>query len=439
MYFYKQMVNALSVKKRYLLQFGYIGTHFSGVQRQMPYVEKVITDVTTVQGLLEYALSGLKPLNEARVFPSSRTDAGVHAFRSTAHVDLEFPCEHHHNPYAICKRVNKFFNKAEIDIRLHNVVHVPDNFSGRHQAIWRKYVYRVAVIKDKKHNCSSHNFLIPMTEHNRCHIILNSPLEDMESARECARMILGTHDFCTFMASTNEHRGQEVKTTRTLESFDIGPGRPFFDTIWDEQFDYWDFTVVGRSFLYKQVRRLVAALVAVAQRRLTVEEFRYMLENPSLNNWPSKLQTAPPYGLYLMDIGYREEDLSVPKDNTRYSLLIDSLNGTNKLEVIKLFRELHGGCTILQARDSLNSLPAVVRSDLIEREARYYQSLFEKAKCGTRLEARTIDEKEGESSSSNKLEETLETETNKSKASSSSETDETQGIEWNDDRRKSTS
>lgn len=80
-----------------------------------------------------------------------------------------------------------------------------------------------------------------------------------------------------------------------------------------------------------------------------------------------------------------------------------------------------------------------MQSDLIEREARYYQSLFEKAKCGTRLEARTIDEKEGESSSSNKLEETLETETNKSKASSSSETDETQGIESNDDRRKSTS
>lgn len=45
---------------------------FSGVQRQMPYVQNVTTDVITVQGLIEYALKGLNPLNDPHICISSR-------------------------------------------------------------------------------------------------------------------------------------------------------------------------------------------------------------------------------------------------------------------------------------------------------------------------------------------------------------------------------
>uniref|UniRef100_A0A8D8R0L0 tRNA pseudouridine synthase n=1 Tax=Cacopsylla melanoneura TaxID=428564 RepID=A0A8D8R0L0_9HEMI len=386
MSYYKQLFKLTPIKKRYLLQFGYIGTDFSGVQRQIPYGINLESDIFTVQGLLENGLSRLKPLNEPRIHTSSRTDAGVHAIRSTAHVDLEFYYEHQHNPYNICKRINHFFLKANLDIRLQNVVQVPDNFSARFNAIWRKYVYRVAVIRDNKYHYSSHNFFIPMTEHDRCHFLLDHPFVDMDAARECAKMVVGVKNFASFMSRYGTDRDETVNPTRTLHSFDITPSKSFFDTEWDKQFYYWDFTCTGRAFLYKQVRKLVTAMIQVAQKRFTVEEFAWMLNNPSTDNWPSHMKLVPPYGLFLMDIGYREEDLRVPKDNIRYSLVLESMQSDNKLEVIKILRELHGSCTILQARDMMKNLPVVVRSDLVERDARFYQELFESKQCMTRLE-----------------------------------------------------
>jgi hypothetical protein len=65
----------------------------------------------------------------------------------------------------------------------------------------------------------------------------------------------------------------------------------------------------------------VSAMIGVAQEVITVDEFRYMLENPStleVDNWHRKLNLVPPYGLYLMDIGYREEDLRVPKGKSEF-------------------------------------------------------------------------------------------------------------------------
>lgn len=385
MKFYKTLINTLPIKKRYLLQFGYIGTQFSGVQRQGAYEANINSDVLTIQGLLECALKRLNPLNEPRLFISSRTDAGVHAFKSTANVDLEFPYERHHKPYYICRDVNKFFRDSDVDIRLHNLIHVPDYFSARFQAIWRKYVYRIAVIKDDKHNGSSHNFCIPMTEHDRCHYVLNHPFVNLEAAKQCAALLEGVHDFTTFMATSKENRTKEILTRRSLHSMDISPGRPFFDTEWDGQFVHWNFTCVGRSFLYKQVRKMVTALIAVAQNELTIDEFRFMLENPSIDNWPSKLRLIPSSGLYLMDIGYRDEDLVVPKSDT-FSLVLVSNQNPNKLKVIKLFRELQGDCTILEARERLASLPCVVRTGLTQQDAMYLQTLLDAEHCTARVE-----------------------------------------------------
>ncbi|XP_026679752.1 uncharacterized protein LOC103509660 [Diaphorina citri] len=175
--FYKTLIKTFPVKKRYMLQFGYIGTQFSGVQRQIPNDFPNSSDVMTVQGLLEHALSFTRPLNEVNLRISSRTDAGVHAFKSTADVDLEYRYEHQHNPYSICKVVNNFFKQSDLDIRLHNLIHVPNNFSARFQAQWRKYIYRVAVIREPKYQGSSHNFFIPMTEHNRCNVLLKTTMQ----------------------------------------------------------------------------------------------------------------------------------------------------------------------------------------------------------------------------------------------------------------------
>jgi tRNA U38,U39,U40 pseudouridine synthase TruA len=54
----------------------------------------------------------------------------------------------------------------------------------------------------------------------------------------------------------------------------------------------------------QQVRRTVGALINVAEGRTSVEEIRYMLENPSEHSWNNRIIVVPPYGLYLTDVEY---------------------------------------------------------------------------------------------------------------------------------------
>lgn len=67
---------------KYLLSFSYLGTRFSGLQKQPRNI--------TVQGVLESALSLVLriPEQSIKVHTSSRTDAGVHAIMNTACVTL---------------------------------------------------------------------------------------------------------------------------------------------------------------------------------------------------------------------------------------------------------------------------------------------------------------------------------------------------------------
>ena len=55
--------------------------------------------------------------------------------------------------------------------------------------------------------------------------------------------------------------------------------------------------------MYKQVRRMVSVVVAVAQNRMELDEVRQLFDNPG--TWNSKANTAPPYGLYLLNVDYK--------------------------------------------------------------------------------------------------------------------------------------
>lgn len=58
-----------------------------------------------------------------------------------------------------------------------------------------------------------------------------------------------------------------------------------------------------------QVRRTVGVLIAVAQKRISISEVENMFENPTKDSWIEKVTVVPPYGLYLQQVEYREEDL----------------------------------------------------------------------------------------------------------------------------------
>lgn len=108
---------------------------------------------------------------------------------------------------------------------------------------------------------------------------------------------------------------QQLKPTftwRNIDEISISPGLPNVTQFSDEKakslYNYWDINIKGRSFLYKQVRRMVAVLIAVAQNRITLKDVYEMITIPSPNSWCSQASVVPPYGLYLCKVDYNPED-----------------------------------------------------------------------------------------------------------------------------------
>src|SRR5579863_1284951 len=58
-------------------------------RRRHETLKTIIPDYTTIQGVLEQAIRKVLQVEEVVVYNSSRTDAGVHAFSSTAHFASE--------------------------------------------------------------------------------------------------------------------------------------------------------------------------------------------------------------------------------------------------------------------------------------------------------------------------------------------------------------
>nr|XP_057911883.1 tRNA pseudouridine synthase-like 1 isoform X3 [Doryrhamphus excisus] len=70
----------------------------------------------------------------------------------------------------------------------------------------------------------------------------------------------------------------------------------------------WELTFQSKSFLYKQVRRMTGALVAVGQGRLTLPKLKEIMEARDSLAYPSTM-TAPARGLFLTRVNYNESDL----------------------------------------------------------------------------------------------------------------------------------
>ncbi|KAI8126313.1 hypothetical protein FF38_09129 [Lucilia cuprina] len=305
---------------RYLLEISYIGTRFRGIQKTINKLEEARLDTTTIQGCLELALGVFRPVNEIQTVLSSRTDAGVHALHSTLHVDLQ---RYDGNPYDVKSMVgvlNRTLDKQNLAIRVLNTRIVPDTFHCRYDALARTYLYRLAVAKEgisETEGLKNRNFeaYLPVEELDRCYFLQNGAF-DIERLKKASRMLLGRHDFRTFM-SVSRHKGPSLYhpmfTVRSIDEINIRPGKTAAigpnAKLAEEFYDYWDIEIKARSFIYKQVRRMVGALVAVATNRITEKCLYEMLTIPSKHNWDPRILLAPAFGLYLCRVHYNEKDL----------------------------------------------------------------------------------------------------------------------------------
>jgi tRNA U38,U39,U40 pseudouridine synthase TruA len=59
---------------------------------------------------------------------------------------------------------------------------------------------------------------------------------------------------------------------------------------------------------------MVGALISVAIGRISIEDIRYMLENPSEHSWNKRIKVVPPHGLYLTDVEYDPLEMSMSQE-----------------------------------------------------------------------------------------------------------------------------
>ncbi|MDD5474955.1 MAG: tRNA pseudouridine(38-40) synthase TruA [Syntrophales bacterium] len=236
----------------------YEGTSYLGWQRQAGGV--------TIQGLLE-AAAGKILQEEIRLIGSGRTDAGVHALNQVAN----FKTGSSLPTLNILRGMNSLL---PFDIAVRAIEEVDESFHSRFNAISKEYhylIYNSPVRSPLNHNRSWH---IP------------DPL-DMNIMNEAAEFIRGSNDFGAFR-STGSCTSSAVRTV-TRAGF-------------AREGDLVTFEIEADGFLRHMVRSIVGTLVTVGRGRATPDGFRSILESRD-----RKLagMTAPPGGLFLMNVRYR--------------------------------------------------------------------------------------------------------------------------------------
>jgi len=254
--------------RRIKLELSYDGTNYSGWQTQ--------PDVPTIQQTLETVLRRITQ-EEISVIGSGRTDAGVHAIKQVA----AFTTASYLEPDVFKRALNGFLPH---DIRINAASEAPLEFHPILHAVGKRYRY---LIDDNRPPS-------PFTR-NYCWVY-REPL-DVETMRQAARFLLGEHDFSSF-----ETRGSPRKTpVRTV--FDILVERlpPVGATIPP----LIRIEVEANGFLYNMMRAISGTLV-----RLGIAG-RYGQGNPqrmhdilAAADRTAAGPTAPPQGLYLLDVFY---------------------------------------------------------------------------------------------------------------------------------------
>ncbi|RYR11742.1 hypothetical protein Ahy_B04g069261 isoform A [Arachis hypogaea] len=188
--------NSAAGIQRYLVAIEYIGTHFSGSQKQL--------SCRTVVGALEEAFT--KFIGQAVIVScSSRTDAGVHALSNVCHVDIQRTSKRRpgevlppHEPSVVRRAVNHFLQKNDSDLTVIDVRCVPLDFHARFSAQERTYFYRLlsgpepvsAFEKDRAWHVPEELNLSAMRK--------TSFIQFMQ---EACKVLVGRHDFSSFRAA----------------------------------------------------------------------------------------------------------------------------------------------------------------------------------------------------------------------------------------------
>ena len=247
---------------RYQIILAYDGTGFLGSQRQ--------AGSRTAQSELEKALRKLGWHGQT-VYLAGRTDTGTHASGQVAAFDLDWL----HDLKELQDALNAHLPR---DMAVREVKPAPDDFHPRFDASSRCYRYRLfcASVRD------------PLRERYAWRVW--PAVADLTTL---AGIWLGTHDFAAF-GSPPRSGGSTVRTVMSAA--------------WQQHADEWIFEIRADAFLYRMVRRLVYAQVAVGQARLSAETLLQALDGRAEIGQAARSQIpaslAPTCGLTLVEVSY---------------------------------------------------------------------------------------------------------------------------------------
>jgi tRNA pseudouridine38-40 synthase len=245
---------------RIKLTIEFDGANFCGWQLQ--------SGVRTVQQELEQALERMLE-TPVRAHSSGRTDSGVHARGMVAHFDSEreLPLK------AYREGLNRLLPR---DVAVLAAAPVNDDFHARFSASGKWYRYSIW----------NHPIRSPLLDRRVWH--LKSALE-LDLMQQAAAVLVGTHDFAAFRASSCE-----AKTTL----------REIYSLLLNQDGSLLHIDVRGSGFLQHMVRIMAGTLVEVGQGKRSLASIRELLASGDRD---AAGVTAPGAGLCLMEVFYPQE------------------------------------------------------------------------------------------------------------------------------------
>jgi tRNA pseudouridine38-40 synthase len=248
---------------RFKLTIEYDGSRYSGWQMQK--------GGKTIQGEILDACKDLFETNEIDLFGAGRTDAGVHALAQVAHLGVETSLA----PLRIKYGIN---DRLPPDISIVNAEEANQKFHARYDATARSYIYQISRRR---------------TAFGKKYVWWIKDQLDIDRMNDAASLYPGLKDYRYL---TDEEQEQNSTKTEILHA----SVREFGDLL--------VFHVIGTHFLWKQVRRMTGVLVEAGRGNLTKAEVASFFRIKT--DIPAKL-TAPPSGLFLERVYYRNEEISL--------------------------------------------------------------------------------------------------------------------------------
>ena len=242
-----------------LLRLSYDGTNFHGWQQQK-------TGERSVEEVIVKAWKKIYKGEQIKLITSGRTDKGVHALEQAAC----FKTENNIPPEGIKKALNGWLPD---DVRIISATVVNDDFNARYSARGRTYIYKISKTYSLFDRNYSYYYPYPL---------------NLEKMKEASRHLIGEHDFSAFQSS----QCFSPTPVRNMKKITISE---------DEKYFYFEFT--ANAFLYRMIRTLIGTLITIGNSNTPPQEMKTILKS---KNRSTAGKTAPPQGLYLKKIKYKD-------------------------------------------------------------------------------------------------------------------------------------